>query len=497
MNIIDAIRDDAVFGRHFRGPTWDAWRVFLAALFALPMTPEQLAIYQQHTGRTSPPTTPSHEAWLVIGRRGGKSFILAMIAVFLACFFDWRPYLGPGEVGTIMVVCADRRQARTIMRYALGLLRAVPMLKRQIEGVTRETISLKGNVVIEIHTASFRTTRGYSIVAALLDELAYWEVDENSASPDVEVINAIKPGMATIPEAMLLCASSPHARRGALWEAHKKHFGRDDDPVLVWQAPTRAMNSSVPQSFIDQHLTDDPARAAAEYMAEFRIDIEGFVSLEAVEGCIGNYRELPPAQVFSYYAFVDPSGGSGDSFTLAITHREGEDIFIDAVRERRPPFSPEDVIVEFSKLCSSYRVNKVVGDRFGGEFPRELFQKQGLLYEPASVPKSDLFRDLLPLLNSGRIILPRNDRLISQIVGLERKVGRSGRDSIDHAPHGHDDLANAVAGAADCARSYGGYDTFYRAWNDDNEPGSWRQFATAMYLQSGGMYRPPFFGWVR
>src|SRR5207253_1452368 len=100
----------------------------LCALFALPMTPEQLAIYQQFTGRATAPGSPLHEAWLVCGRRAGKSFVLACIAIFLAAFIDWRPKLGPGEVGTIMVVAADRRQARVIMRYCLGLLKAVPML---------------------------------------------------------------------------------------------------------------------------------------------------------------------------------------------------------------------------------------------------------------------------------------------------------------------------------------------------------------------------------
>jgi hypothetical protein len=58
---------------------------------------------------------------------------------------------------------------------------------------------------------------------------------------------------------------------------------------------------------------------------------------------------------------------------------------------------------------------------------------------------------LLPLLNAGRIVLPKSDRLANQIVGLERRVARSGRDSIDHGPGGHDDLVNAVAGAADLA----------------------------------------------
>jgi hypothetical protein len=117
MNILRALDDEKVFAPFFRGESWAAWRVFLAALFALPMQDGQLATYQRHTGRSSPPAQPSHEAWLVCGRRSGKSFVLAVIAVFLAAFRDWRPHLGPGERGTIMVIAADRRQARVIMRY--------------------------------------------------------------------------------------------------------------------------------------------------------------------------------------------------------------------------------------------------------------------------------------------------------------------------------------------------------------------------------------------
>src|SRR5262245_42372399 len=172
MNILDAIADPQVFAKHFRGGTWDAWRAFLCALFALPMTPEQLALFQKHTGRSAPPVQSLHEAWLICGRRSGKSFVLATIAVFLAAFKDWRPFLGPGEVATIMIIAADRKQSRVIMRYCLGLLRAVPMLRQLIEGETAESITLRNRVVIEVHTASFRSTRGYSLIAALCDEIA-------------------------------------------------------------------------------------------------------------------------------------------------------------------------------------------------------------------------------------------------------------------------------------------------------------------------------------
>ena len=111
---------------------------------------------------------------------------------------------------------------------------------------------------------------------------------------------------------MLLCASSPYARKGALWDAHRKHFGKDGDPVLVWQAGTRRMNPTVPQSWIDERMERDAASAAAEYGAQFRSDVESFINREAVEACVSiGVRERPPVSGTWYKAFVDPSGGSG------------------------------------------------------------------------------------------------------------------------------------------------------------------------------------------
>jgi hypothetical protein len=249
----------------------------------------------------------------------------------------------------------------------------------------------------------------------------------------------------------LIIASSPYAKRGVLWQTHRKHYGPDGDPlILVAQGTSRDFNPSLPQSVVDRALERDHAAASAEYLAQFRTDIETFVPFEVVQACIGDHNEMAPLPNPTYHAFVDPSGGSADSFTLAISHKDGERFIIDATREVKPPFSPEAVIEDFSLLLKSYRIARVVGDRYAGEFPRELFRKRAIHYACAEKPKSDLFRDLLPLLNSGRIVLPKSDRLINQLTGLERRTARSGKESIDHGPSGHDDLANAVAGAADC-----------------------------------------------
>jgi hypothetical protein len=450
VNLIEAMADRNLFARWFRDKkTWAAWRAFVAALFALRMTEEQTAIYRECTGRTAPPTSPASEAWLVCGRRAGKSFMLALCAVFLACFHEHRRHLAPGERGTVLVIATNSRQARVIFRYVRALLTRVPMLAKMIDRERADSFDLRNGSTIEVHPASMRTTRGYTIVAALCDEIAFWP-HEDAAEPDYEVLNALRPGMATIPGAMLLCASSPYARRGALWDAHRRHFAKDGDPVLVWQAPTRRMNPTVPQRLIDQAMEADPASAAAEWLAGFRTDVEGWVSREALEACVSwDVRERPPVgDLYYYHAFVDPSGGSSDSFTLAIAHREGDVVIVDAVRERRPPFSPEDVVGEFARLLKSYNVSVVVGDRYGGDWPRERFREHGVAYEPSGKSKSDLYRDLLPAINSRRLDLLDEPRLLAQLAGLERRTARGGRDSVDHAPGAHDDLANAVAGAA-------------------------------------------------
>ena len=269
--------------------------------------------------------------------------MLALIATYLAAFKDWRPYLNVGERGTITVIAADRSQARTIMRFVKGLLHLVPMLKQLIENERVESIDLTNRITIEVHTCSFRTVRGYTIVAALLDEIAFWRSDEDSSNPDLEVVAAIGPAMATVPGAILLCASSPYSRKGVLWEAYQRHFGKPGS-TLVWNAPTRTMNPCVTQAYIDAKYEEDPVGSTAEYGAEFRSDIEAYVSREAVEAVTDwGVHERGFVRGHRYVAEVDPSGGSADSFTLAIAHKEHELGVLDCLREVRPPFSPEGV----------------------------------------------------------------------------------------------------------------------------------------------------------
>lgn len=404
----------------FRADSWQGWRDVLERL-----------------------TDAVREFYAVCGRGAGKSRIAALLAVSFALKdFD----RAPGESVFVGVFAPDRRQARVTLGYVRGFLHARTELERLIEDEQKESITLSTGVVIEVLTASTSAPRGRTYALALIEEAAFLPQGD-SANPDLELVRALRPALARCPGSLLCVISSPYARRGILWQAHQKHHDKPSERVLYVKAPTLDLNPSFDPETVEEALADDPEGARAEYLAEFRRDVETYVSIEAVNACVVDGRtELPPVKGVSHRAFVDPSGGSQDSYTLAIGHEENDVAVVDCIREIKAPFSPEAATAELAAVLRTYGATEVTGDRYGGEWPREAFQRHGIRYEPAPKAKSELYRDCLAVLNGCRVELPDHERLVSQIVSLERRTGRSGRDSIDHPPNGSDDLANALAG---------------------------------------------------
>ena len=383
----------------------------------------------------------------------------------------------------------DQKQAQVVFNYVAGIFDATPLLARLIVSRTQDTLTLTNGVDITVRSARFRGVRGLRQVAVIADEAAFWHSDEDAANPDTAILDAVRPSLATTGGPMIII-STPYARRGVVFETWAKHFGSKGDPrILVAQGTSRDFNPSLPQSVVDRAIERDPIAASAEWLGQFRSDLERFISIEAVEACVAvGVRERPPVSDVDYRGFVDPSGGSADSMTLAIGHKEGDVVFVDALRERKPPFSPDAVVDEFAELLKAYRVSKVTGDRYAGEWPRERFRERGIGYEPSEKPKSDLYRDLLPLINSRRIDLLDDRRLVGQLCGLERRVSRAGKDGIDHAPNAHDDVANSVAGAAAALAVESGYWANGMAWVGD---------LSAAYGHGKPLYEHPNFGGLR
>ena len=252
--------------------------------------------------------------------------MMALCAVWLALFRfgGKKPYLQRGEVLTIKVIAQDRDAARTIMGYVDGLLSA-PLLRQKVRKQAATAFELADNVRIEVATCDYRAVRSYTCGAALCDEACFWSND-NGVNPAEAIFAALRPCMKTVPNSLMLIGSSPWARRGAVYDRYDRWFGVPNDHTLIWQAPTLEMNPSIDPREIELEVTLDPANASAEYFAQFRTDVEALLSREVIDAITLPQRfELPYDFEENYFAAIDASGGSSDSFTLGIAHaKEGK-----------------------------------------------------------------------------------------------------------------------------------------------------------------------------
>jgi hypothetical protein len=267
-----------------------------------------------------------------------------------------------------------------------------------------------------------------------------------SRNPDVEILNAARPSLATT-GGMLIVISSPYAKRGELWNAYKRDYGPAGDPrVLIAKAASRVLNPSLPERVVARAYERDPVAASAEFGAEFRNDISGFLDFAIVESAIDRGVTVrPPRQGTRYFSGCDPSGGARDSFTLAVSHNENGAAILDCVVEIKPPFNPTAATAQMAEVLKSYGLARTVGDHYGAEWIVDAMAKVGIKYEHSDRDRSAIYLDALPAFTSGRVRLLDNPRLASQFAALERRTAPNGKDRVDHGPGGHDDLCNSAA----------------------------------------------------
>jgi hypothetical protein len=451
MNIVKEIHDAQLF-RPFFGDltTWSSWLTAVRVLYGLPLSDDEAETVRACTGR-DPDTLPKdgfRTSLFLIGRRSGKSRVAAVVGAYEAALAGHEKKLSPGERGLVAVAAPSKPQARITLHYLKALFET-PLLAGEVANQTKDGVELKSGTRIEVMAGHFRTARGFTLLAAVIEECAFFGLDEESkVKSDAELVRAVKPGLATT-QGKLVAITSPYAKKGWTYSQYQKHHGSDRGKTLVWKCETRRMNPTLLQSEVDDAMQEDPAAARSEWFGEFRDDVAAFINRELVDDLVVKGRTLlPPVNGVRYVAFVDPSGGRSDSMTCCVCHREGRVVVVDLLLEFRPPFDPYDVVNRIAREVKAYGVERVVGDNFGADFVARAFIACGLRYTKSDKPKSSLYVELLPRLTSREVELPDCPRLVDQVAGLERRVRAGGRDVIDHAPGGHDDLANAVAGGA-------------------------------------------------
>jgi hypothetical protein len=421
------------------------WRPALKAAFGLKLNDAEAKTFAQIAGNRAVPETRVRELWAVIGRRGGKSRMAAAVATYLALFVKHRR--SHGERPMVLVIASSVDQARTVFGYVKGFLDASEVLSKEVVDAKAFEVTLSNGVVIAVHSSSFRTVRGRTLIACIMDECSFWR-DEASANPDVETYRAVLPSLATT-NGMLIGISTPYRKIGLLYQKYRDHFGIDGNDVLVLQGPTTAFNSTLAPEVIAAHRAADPTAATAEWDAQFRDDLSSFLDDASIDAAVehGRPAELPPREGCIYFAFTDMSGGGHDASTLCILHRDGERLVADVIRGRRGHHDPAIVAAEYAALAKEYRCRAITGDNYAKEWVAGAYRSAGLEYRRSPLVRSDLYLEGQVSFARGLVSVPDHAQLLRELRLLERRTARSGKDSVDHGVGGSDDHANALFGA--------------------------------------------------
>ena len=166
------------------GEDWIAWLAFMSALRGEPMSRYERTLFRRYTGRTTVPTKPFNEAWVVVGRRGRKSAVASILAVYMAAYGKW-PH-APGETLRVLVMAVNKEQAKIIRTYCEAVLNSHEGLASLITRLTDDAITLSNGIMIQCVPNSFRSVRGPTVVCAIFEEIAFW-YDDRSSNPDTEV----------------------------------------------------------------------------------------------------------------------------------------------------------------------------------------------------------------------------------------------------------------------------------------------------------------------
>jgi hypothetical protein len=345
----------------------------------------------------------------------------------------------------VLLIAAFVDQARLAFDYICRDLRSSPVLLAKVRKFRKNEIVLRNNVTIICCPCSSVSIRGKNVITAVCDEVCFWRNEETAAHSDVEVLAALRPSMITFPNAKLIKVTTPHAKRGVVWDEFRRR-GELDYPVF--QIPTVEMNPTVSPEMLKHERDRNLEQYNREYRAEFVEDVVSWIDPEVLDPCIVPGRtELPRVNNGTYIAAVDPAFKQSD-FALAIAHRTSEGLIVLDRVDRwagttKAPLAFGRVCREVADILRRYQIDHLQGDQYAAAAIQQEFLKLGIHYREVTFGRQtrpQLFNNLKHLLTQRQIELLDQPELLRQLRALEESRAHDGGIDVQ-AGYGNDDLA--------------------------------------------------------
>ena len=410
---------------------------------------------------------------LIVGRRGGKSTVAAIVALYSAIKINWKPYLKKTPVATVAILSHSVDFSQEILDIlklmvdeseVLNALRddtrkntqstfhlKVPFLVKDKEGKTLIEYSA---VAIKVGAASKKTTRGRAVCTLLCDEIAYWNLDENSYESDIDVLRAIRPALLQFgDQGTVIKLSSPGIKQGVLYDEWNKR--KDIKKTYVqFKAPSWVWNTILPADNFYDEWKLDPDGFDTEYRANFVDSISNFILPEYVDMCVlKGIQFLPPSEnkKVVYTAAID-AAFKNDRFAFALVGHYENKIKTHVIKywegSRNEPVKAFEVAKFIHNICSEFGINNVMADQHSFQPLREIFEKFGinLVENTFSLPyKRKIYFGLKRLIHNKNIDLLDIPLVSKELKELQVEQTPTGQIRIGHPMGGSDDLSDAVA----------------------------------------------------
>lgn len=410
----------------------------------------------------------------IIGRRGGKTTLSSMLAIYCAIITNWKPYLQKTPFATVLVLSHSKEFSDEILEIVRNFIESSPVLKRLINTRKKNTINTmnlsipfieKGKIVysrvqIKVGAASSKTTRGIAACAVLCDEIAFWNLDENMKETDEKIMRAVRPATKQFgKKAFLIKLSSPGIKQGVLYSEYQK-WNKDTLPTsyAVFKAPSWVWNTILPkEEFIDEFLLDQDG-FDTEYRANFVDSLSNFILPEFVDLAVVKNRKFQPPEAKKspvvYRAAID-AAYKKDAFTFSVVghfeNRIKQYVLMGWEGSKKNPVQAKEVAEYIRTIIKEYGIDEVAADQYSFEPLREIFAQYGITLVEKTFTltfKKQIYFNLKRLVHSQQIDLLDHEKLTKEIKELVIEQTGSGQIRIGHPAGGSDDYADSTAIAA-------------------------------------------------
>lgn len=407
---------------------------------------------------------------LIIGRRGGKTTIASILAAYCAIKCNWKNYLKKTPKASVVVLSHGVEFSMEVLDILKSFFEESPVLSRLIdpeEKNTQRTFNLKvpfigkdgktveySKVQIKVGAASKKTTRGLAICALLCDEIAFWNLSENAAERDIDIIRAVRPALLQFKEqGLLIKLSSPGIKQGILFDEYNSK--ELPDSYINFKAPSWVWNTILDKKAYREEWETDEESFDNELRANFVDSISKFILPEYVDLCTmrGITFNAPDddKKGVSYYAAID-AAFKNDKFTFCLVgikeNRIMQYIMKSWEGDRGRTVKAYDVAKYIRTVCKDYRLSVVHADQYSFNPLKEIFEKFGITLQEnvfTNAYKKKIYFNLKKLIHNRTLDLLDNESMLNEIKQLQVEQSATGTIRIGHPVGGHDDHADALA----------------------------------------------------